>query len=274
MLADISRQAGGQLRGIAVWAYNVRGQGLYNDGYQPPYKPDQLFATVTAALPAVRQIMDGPAGPGPNVLVLAPNDMPDRLLGAGRVVDIWAFRGYNFADLVSLVRTGVTTAVVGTVDGESLSRIKMLVVIARGPEDLTPQDVAAIRAYRQGGGTVVDASTYDGADQLNAQWVYPGNAPELFFADSYPQDQASPAKAMGLPRFANSFVFVGPRELVVYGGTSLDPAYKMQAWVRLPFAVTLTRYSAGAQAEASNVIGPGLATIATQRHAYALAPLT
>ncbi|HLZ07997.1 MAG TPA: hypothetical protein VKT80_05370, partial [Chloroflexota bacterium] len=33
MLADVSKQAGGLLRGIAIWNYNLRGQGLYGDSY-------------------------------------------------------------------------------------------------------------------------------------------------------------------------------------------------------------------------------------------------
>src|ERR1019366_10213228 len=35
LLADVSKQAGGLLRGIAIWNYNLRGQGLYGDSYHP-----------------------------------------------------------------------------------------------------------------------------------------------------------------------------------------------------------------------------------------------
>src|SRR5439155_8559983 len=73
LLADVGRQAGGSLRGIAVWNYNLRGQRLYNDSYHPSYSPDDFFTRVSAELPAIRQILAGPSGPGPDTLVLAPN---------------------------------------------------------------------------------------------------------------------------------------------------------------------------------------------------------
>ena len=48
-LAQLARQTGGDLRGIAVWNYNIRGQGLYNDTHRLTYNPDQMFARVSAS---------------------------------------------------------------------------------------------------------------------------------------------------------------------------------------------------------------------------------
>ncbi|GEM_PF-2928749 len=273
MVADVSRQAGGVLRGVAIWAYNVRGQGLYNDAYHPPYSQDDLFSRLTGSLPAVRKILDGPAGPGPDVYVVAPNAMPDRLLGAGRVVDIWAFRGYNFGSLVSIARSGVTMAVVNTLAGENLARTRMLIVLARDPNDLSEADLVAIRGYRARGGVLVDASTVDGARNFNAQWVSPGNAPELFFADSYPESKPSPVGALGLPNLVNSFVVTGPSELIAYGGTSGDDPDKMKAWVHLPFRVAVTQFDAAGGGGVVREVGPGLVAIPTVRHTFALLPL-
>lgn len=274
MLADLSRQGGGLLRGIAIWAYNVRGQGLHNDAYSPVYDPVVLFTRLTAALPGIRHILEGPDGPGAEALVLAPNAMPDQEIGAGRLTDIYAYRGYNFADLVSLLRSGANTAVVGTLAGEDLSHVKLLIVAARSPGDLTSADIAATRAFRNGGGTVVDAQTTDTAAGLRAQWVYPGNAPELFFADTYTADQTGPVAALGLPRLANSFVFQGPGEIVVYGGTSFDSPEKMKAWLRLPFAVDVSSFDAAGVLRSSTQLGPGTVSLPTQRHTVALIPLT
>ncbi|HEV7214891.1 MAG TPA: hypothetical protein VGP33_07165 [Chloroflexota bacterium] len=273
MLADLSRQGGGLLRGIALWAYNVRGQGLYNDSYHPQYDPADLFRRLTAALPGIRSILAGPAGPGADALILAPNDLPEQDIGASRLTDIYAYRGYNFGDLVSLLRAGANTAVVGTLAGEDLRRVRLLVIAARGPGDLSAADRAAATAFRSNGGTLVDAQTVDGALALHAQWVYPGNAPELFFADSYTADKTGPVAAYGLPRLANSFVFKGPSELVVYGGTSFDPPQKMKAWLKLPFAVNVTTFAASGSVASTGELGPGTVDLPTQRHTLSILPL-
>ena len=273
MLADLSRQGGGLLQGIAVWAYNVRGQGLYNDSYHPVYAPAVLFSRLTASMPGIRQILEGPAGPGADALVLAPNDLPDKEIGESRLSDIYAYRGYNFADFVSLLRGGANTAVVGTLAGEDLSRVRMLIILARGPADVTAADTAAARAFRNRGGTVVDAQTVNPPLGLDAQWVYPGNAPEQFFADTYTADQTGPVAAFGLPRLANSFVFKGPSEQVVYGGASFDPPEKMKAWLRLPFAVDVTSYDASGATVGTSVLSPGTVALPTQRHTVSIIPL-
>ena len=80
-LALLARQNGGWLQGIAVWNYNVVGQGLYNDTHRTTYDPDTMFARVSESFPRMRQIMAAPAGAA-RVLLLAPNGWPFRLLSA------------------------------------------------------------------------------------------------------------------------------------------------------------------------------------------------
>jgi hypothetical protein len=270
MLADVSKQAGGLLRGIAIWNYNLRGQGLYNDGYHPPYSPDDLFARVTATLPAIRQILQGSIGPGSDVLVLAPNALPDREIGAGRLADIWRYRGYNFSDLVSLARAGANAAVVSTLAGEDLSHVRMIVVLARDASDLTASDVAAIRAYRSGGGVIVDGENVERPLQLKAQWTYPGNAPELYFATVYTKAQAGPVASLGIPQVVNSFAIRGPSELIAYGGTTIDRADEVHAWFSLAAPATAVAYDRSGIAGVATAVGPGLVAIPTERHAFSL----
>lgn len=270
MLADVSKQAGGLLRGIAVWNYNVRHQGLYNNTGPTSYNPDDLFARVSAQFAGVRQVLLGRSGPGPNVLILAPNAMPQRLIASTQLVNIWSLRGYNFGDLVSLVRSGATPAVVGTLAGEDLSGIRLLVVLARDQADLTPADVAAIRAYRGGGHVLVDAQSVDGSYNFGAQWVAPSNAAEYFFSDAYTVDHIGPVSAFGLPRLGNSFAIVGPTELIAYGGTSHDPPATMTAWLSLPNASAVTQYNVAGNVSGGFQAGPGLVAIPTQRHTFSI----
>lgn len=273
MLADVSRQAGGLLRGIAVWNYNVRGQGLYNNPGHTVYNPDDLFSRVTAALPGIRQIIRGPSGPGIDAVVLAPNSMPDQMIGASRLTDIFSFRGYNFGDLISLARSGATIGVVGSLAGEDLSHTRLLVVLARGPSALSPVDVSAIRAYLANGGTVVDAQNVDSALNFHAQWIYPGNAPEAFFAKPYTNSNVGPVAALGLPRLTNSFIVRGPEELVAYGGTSFAPSSQMRAWAQLPAGLTAENFDSSGVQTGTTKLASGLVGIPTQRHAFSLVSL-
>jgi hypothetical protein len=270
MLADVSRQAGGLLRGIAVWNYNVRNQGLYNDTNHPSYNPDDLFERVSGEFQPLRQILQGPAGPGPDAIILAPSALPDRLIGESRLVDIWSFRGYNLEGLVSLARSGATTAVVGTLAGENLVGVRLLVVLARDQGDLTPADTAAIKAFRAGGGAVVDGQAADGILGLNAQWSDVGNAAETFFEDSYTRYQVGPVSAFGLPRLANSFAIRGPGETIAYGGTTHDAPDQVRAWLSLPAAESVTVFDQLGVPVHSGKVGPGLTAVPTTRHAFAI----
>jgi len=145
----------------------------------------------------------------------------------------------------------------------------MLVVLAREPSDLTTPDVAAIRAFRASGRPVVDNQRVDGDHSIGAQWVAPGNAPEVFFSTAYTKYQQGPVADLGFPQLTNSFVITGPSELVVYGGTAPDGPNQMRAWVKLPFRADVHSYSGVGDLAA----GPGTIALATQRHQIALIPL-
>jgi len=273
LLADISRQGGGILKGIAVWNYNLRGQGLYDGNRRTTYDPDQMFTRVTGTFPQIRQILDGPAGPGADVIVLAPNVMPYRLIGQSRLVDVFAFRGYNFLDLVSLARSGANITVSDTLAQEDMARTRMLVILARDASDLTPSDVARTQAFRATGGTVVDSRPVEDAYHFGAQWTAAGNAPETFFADQYTSRQVGPVGALGLPKLVNSFTIVGPREFVVYGASSSDTSDKMKGWINAPFQVQGVNYGVSGDRRNGDVFGPGLVAVSTQRHTFTLLPL-
>jgi hypothetical protein len=127
-----------------------------------------------------------------------------------------------------------------------------------------------IRAFRAGGGSVVDGQTVDGALGLQAQWSSSGNAPEMFFADGYAQSHVGPVAAFGLPRLANGFAIRGPSETIAYGGTTKDSAAQVRAWVSLPTRERVTAFDrAGSPAQFSGA-GPGLTAIPMSRHTFAL----
>lgn len=59
----------GLLAGIAIWNYNVKQQGLYNDTNPIIYNPDDLFAKVTPFLAALREVKI-PKRPRPQELAI------------------------------------------------------------------------------------------------------------------------------------------------------------------------------------------------------------
>lgn len=178
-LALLARQMGGWLQGIAVWNYNVVGQGLYNDTHQTSYDPDVMFARVSETFPRLRQIMASPPGQA-RVLVLAPDRAAWRQLGADRQVDPFRFHFYDLHRLIALARNNVPAAVVGSLAGEDLSRISAILVLARAPRDLADADLAALQAYLAQGGTVVALRALSGVLGAQAQYVDGDRLEEAF----------------------------------------------------------------------------------------------
>lgn len=186
-LALLARQMGGWLQGIAVWNYNVVGQGLYNDTHRTAYDPDVMFARVSEAFPRLRQIMASSPG-RTQVLVLAPDRPAWRQLGADRQVDPFRFRYYDLHRLLALARNNIPAAVVGSLAGEDLGSIRAILVLARAPQDLTDADLAGLQAYLAGGGKVVALRALSGLFGPRAEYV-DGDRPEEAFADPTSDDR-------------------------------------------------------------------------------------
>ena len=169
-LALLARQTGGWLQGIAVWNYNIIGQGLYNDTNRTSYDPDTMFARISESMARLRQIMAAPAGAA-RVLILTPTGFPYRLLGASRTVDPFAFRSYDFHRLAVFARNNVPAAVVTTLAGESVDRVAAIVVLSRYAQDLPDDDAERLRGYLNRGGTVIALRSLSAALGSRAEYV-------------------------------------------------------------------------------------------------------
>jgi hypothetical protein len=229
-LAMLARQTGGLLQGIAVWNYNVVGQGLYNDTNRTVYDPDAMFARLSESFTRWRQIMAAPPGRA-RALILAPNGFPYRLLGASRTVDPFAFRSYDFHRLAAFARNNVPAAVVATLAGEDLSRIAAVVVLARYAQDLSEEETARLRTYLRNGGTVVAPRHL--RDLLGPGPLYvDGDRVEEAFADPpTPERAALWRRAFGIERpLSGGFAVATAEDALIYtiGGP-------LQVEVRLPF---------------------------------------
>jgi hypothetical protein len=178
-LALLARQMGGWLQGIAVWNYNVVGQGLYNDTHRTAYDPDVMFARVSETFPRLRQIMASPPG-HTEVLVLAPDRPAWQQLGAERQIDPFRFRYYDLHRLIALARNNIPAAVVGSLAGEELGGIRAILVLARAPQDLTEADLAGLQAYLARGGKVVALRALSGLLGPRAEYIDGDRAEEAF----------------------------------------------------------------------------------------------
>jgi hypothetical protein len=166
------------------------------------------------------------------VLVVAPNSLPYRLLGAASTNDVWNFRSYAFDRLLALARNNVPAAVVTDLAGEDLTRAEALVVLARSPEELTLAESEQLRTFVRGGRPVVAPASLrpvlgDGA-------IYPEAAQvEDAFGDSpTPQHRAMWQRALGVTRPIQGY-YVATEEAALFYSLRGDPTTLQ---VRLPFS--------------------------------------
>jgi hypothetical protein len=186
-LAMLARQTGGWLQGIAVWNYNVVGQGLYNETRRTAYNPDTMFARVSESLPRIREILASRPG-STRVLLLAPPAFAYRILGASRSVDPFALRTYELHRLAALARNNVAAAVVNRLADENLTDVATIVLLARFVDDLPEEDASRLREFAERGGNVVALREFEPV--LGRSPVYiSGDRPEEAFADSTNPDR-------------------------------------------------------------------------------------
>jgi hypothetical protein len=165
-LAMLVRQAGGNLRGVAYWNYNVRGQGLYNDTHATAYRPDTMFTQVSGVLPQLRRMMSSPGGI-PKVLILAPIARVHREIGLG--VRSVIPEGQPFQRLAILAKEGVSSAIVSGLSGWKLGGLRAIVVMAPelgflSGEDLVLLGEALTRGTRVVASPEVGAALNGGSD--------------------------------------------------------------------------------------------------------------
>ncbi|MGH2391644.1 MAG: hypothetical protein ACRDIE_25900 [Chloroflexota bacterium] len=147
---------GGRLDGLAVWNYNIKGQGLFNDTHKLAYDPNRMFTRLSAVFPLLRQLMS--AAPGqPDTVVLAPN--ATALRAAGASLALRADDGYSWTSLGALARDNVAAPVLTHLDGADLPALRTAIVLARSPRELSPTDRTRLAGVLESGGTVVAATS-------------------------------------------------------------------------------------------------------------------
>jgi hypothetical protein len=173
LLALAARSTGGNLRGLAVWNYNIHDQGLYG-GPETEYNRDEMFARVSGAFADWRRLMTAPAGRVDTLLLLTHNAAHTHL---GTTRNAVFDTPLSFDALIPFTRQDERAAVVGALP--ALENIETILVLDPTPETLAAEEQTALKRFAGAGGQLLAS-----AEILNALW---------------PENAARPTNAVSLP---------------------------------------------------------------------------
>jgi hypothetical protein len=152
LLALAVRSTGGALRGLAVWNYNVRHQGLFGDPDPAPYDRERLFARVSAAFADWQTWMAEAAGQARVLALLSAKSAHTYLGLTGEAV-----RGspLDFGQLLPLARADVPLAIVSALPHLSATSIETVIVLDSTPATLSARDRIQLQRFAARGGRVL-----------------------------------------------------------------------------------------------------------------------
>jgi hypothetical protein len=134
-----------------------------------------MFARVSAALPTLRWLMAVPPSQ-PDVLILSPPARSYEPIGAQKAAVRLVVQPYE--RLAILAKEGVNAAVVGSLAGWSLARVRAIVVLSPSAAYLSGQDLALLDEFLGNGGRVVTSpdvgAALADATQAAPRLVYEG----------------------------------------------------------------------------------------------------
>lgn len=150
LLTLAARSTGGNLRGIAVWNYNVKDQGLYGDADPAPYDREAMFTRISDSFVEWRRLMAAPGGRA-RMLLLLTDQAVHTYLGETRnaVLD----SPIRFDSLLPLTRRNMPAAVVSALP--ALDDIQTIIVLDPTPQTLAATELAALGAFADQGGQLL-----------------------------------------------------------------------------------------------------------------------
>ncbi len=158
-LAILAKDAGGLLRGIAVWNYNVKGQGLFNGTQRCQfYDPEKMFQSVSGLFALTRTILESDAVSPVKVLVYHPDADSYQLIGREQRSN-WDFTHHPIhnANLATVfAKDNVKYLWAGNLcDASLMQQVQMVVCTAASGRYVPAEDVAVLREFLARGGIYV-----------------------------------------------------------------------------------------------------------------------
>lgn len=84
MVISSAVQNGGLLQGFAIWNYNIKCQGLYNDIYETAYKTEDMFSKLTRYIGHIRKVCDINSTRETDIAIIAERDYSHRFIARSR----------------------------------------------------------------------------------------------------------------------------------------------------------------------------------------------
>ncbi len=108
----------GLLNGIAVWNYNIRNQGLYDDPNPIIYDPDKLFEKATGVLKVLREEMESAKSKNffrtPSYALYLSRDYSNKCIGSSKL-SVWV-RSFNFSQMNFIAKEGANLIADDSID--------------------------------------------------------------------------------------------------------------------------------------------------------------
>lgn len=163
---DVDRvvAAGGRLKGLAVWNYNIKNQGLYNDPNETTWEPDEMFERISATFAEIHPVMQRslrePLAPSPALALYAPVEPGFLRLGRSRAAVAQLSQPetcpYDFTALELLAHLKEPFAVVGELD-ELPPSCRVFIALPDNADELPAEARSELRAWLKPGRTLLVA---------------------------------------------------------------------------------------------------------------------
>jgi len=158
------RSTSGQLRGLAVWNYNVKDQGLYGDADPAPYDREALFEHVSGSFAEWRRLMAAPGGQARALLLLTDRAVHTYL---GETRNAVFDSPIHFDSLLPFTRQDTPAAVVSALPALAmrsnaverhafaLAGVETVIVLDPTAQTLAATKLDALRGFADSGGRLL-----------------------------------------------------------------------------------------------------------------------
>jgi hypothetical protein len=183
LLALAARSTGGNLRGMAVWAYNVKDQGLYGDSDPAPYDRETLFVRVSESFTKWRRLMGTTAlGARAEMLIYLSETLAHAHRGATR--NAVSDSALDYDALLPLTRQATRTARVGELPLD-FAGVHTLLVLDPTPATLSEAARERLREFAGNGGRLIATAPVLASLRAERNTVIIGGDPLALTADEW-----------------------------------------------------------------------------------------
>ncbi len=143
---------GGVLRGIAIWNYNVKQQGLYNDTNNTVFNPDNLFFKLTRVSASLRTFANHSSMRPTSLAIVAERTFGEQFIAKSRKT-VWV-KPFDFNRLslpaknnTNLIMDDCLSLILSYNEASGLPIPPMLMYLGSGDIEPAPEEISALIQY-------------------------------------------------------------------------------------------------------------------------------